>query len=147
MRFSQFTLIAALSVACASPALAQQQKLPPGYTLKPELTHQNVAQDPDGIWDQADLAPVGNPRRNPDIYTARISTPAGEWMLSQVTSGCSMQSECPFQLVLKRADGSKVTVADGTLLQGGTAVLATDYSKIFAQTYSGVETNPVKVSR
>lgn len=147
MRFSHFTLIAALTVACTSPVFAQQQKLPPGYTFKPELTYKNASQDPDGIWEPSDLEPVGIPREYPDIYTARVTTPAGEWTLSQITSGCSLQSECPFQLTLKRSGGSKVAVADGMLLRGGTAVLSADYSKIFAETYTGIETNPVQVSK
>jgi hypothetical protein len=145
MRFSQFPIVAILGLAIASPALAQQ-KLPPGYTFKLELTHKNVSQDPDRIWDPSDLETVGDPPEYPNIYTARISTPAGEWMLSQATSGCSMQSECPFQLVLKRPNGTQAKVAGGMLLEGGTAVLSADYSKIFAQTYTGIETFPVKVS-
>jgi hypothetical protein len=146
MRFSQFPIVAALVLAIASPALAQE-KLPPGYTFKPELTYKNVSQDPDRIWEPSDLELFGDPPHHPDIYTARVSTPAGEWMLSQITSGCSLQSECPFQLTLKRANGSREIVAGGMLLRRGSAVLAADYSKIFTQTYTGIETFPVKVSK
>ncbi|MPR08650.1 hypothetical protein [Microvirga tunisiensis] len=146
MRFSQFTLIAALAVACASPAPAQE-KLPPGYTFTPELTYKNVSQDPDGIWEPSDLELFGDPPHHPDIYTARVSTPAGEWMLSQITSGCSLQSECPFQLTLKRPNGPRKIVAGGMLLRRASAVLAADYSKIFTQTYTGIETFPVEISK
>jgi hypothetical protein len=139
-------LAAALLVVSATSAQAQQ-KLPPGYTLKPSLTYKNVSKDPDGIWSEGDLQLQGDPERYPDIYTARVSTPTGEWFLSQVTSGCSLQSECPFQLVLKRPNGTKTPVADGMLLEGGTAVLSADYSKIFTETYTGIETAPVEMPK
>jgi hypothetical protein len=147
MRFSQISLIAALAAASASPALAQHQKLPPGYTLEPSLSYEKVSQDPEGVWVASELKPLGNPPRYPSIYTARVGTPVGEWLLSQTTSGCSLESDCPFQLVLKRSDGSKVTVAGGMLAEGGKAVLSMDYTKLFAETYNGIETFPVKVSK
>jgi len=147
MRLKQVTMIAALAIAWDIPAFAQQQKLPPGYSLKPTLAYQNVAQDPDGIWTPDDLEPFGLPPHHPDIYTARISTPAGEWLLSQITSGCSMQSDCPFQLALKRPDGSKAIVAGGVLGRGGTASLSLDYSKVFTETFAGIETAPVEVRK
>jgi hypothetical protein len=147
MRLKQISMVVALAVASAVPALAQQQKLPPGYTLKPTLTYKNAAQDPDGIWSADDLVPVGRPARHPDIATARVSTPAGEWILSQVLGGCSMQSDCPFQLILKKSNGSSAKVAGGVLADGGTAVLSADYSKVFTETYSGIETNAVEVRK
>jgi hypothetical protein len=145
MRFMT-VLTATLLVLSAAPTQAQQ-KLPPGYTLKPSLTYKNVSKDPDGIWSESDLQLQGDPARYPDIYTARVSTPTGEWFLSQVTSGCSLQSECPFQLVLKRPSGTTTTVADGMLLEGGTAVLSADYSKVFTETYSGIETAIVEMPK
>ncbi|EIM26527.1 hypothetical protein [Microvirga lotononidis] len=147
MRLKQITMIVALAVAWTSPVLAQQQKLPPGYTLNPTLMYKNVAQDPDGIWSANDLVPVGSPAQHPDIAIARVSTPAGEWILSQILGGCSMQSDCPFRLILKRSNGKAAKVAGGVLAEGGTAVLSADYSKIFTETYSGVETNPVEVPK
>jgi hypothetical protein len=139
-------LAAALLVVSAATAQAQQ-KLPPGYTLKPSLTYKNAAQDPDGLWSADDLEPFGLPPHHPDIYTARISTPAGDWLLSQITSDCSLQSDCPFQLAFKRSNGSQVSVASGVLGRGGTAVLSLDYTKIFTETYAGIETAPVEMPK
>ncbi|MPR08849.1 hypothetical protein [Microvirga tunisiensis] len=141
MRFAQLSVAAALVISCVFPALAQQSA-PPGYKLKPTLSYENVSKDPDGIWPDDELMPSGMRNEYPDISTARISLPSGEWILSVQNGGCSMQSDCPYILALKK-NGQITRMSRGYLGGNGTATLSMDYSKLFVDTFSGVETQPV----
>ncbi|WP_201832821.1 hypothetical protein [Microvirga zambiensis] len=141
MRFSQFTLIAALTVACAPPTFAQQSA-PTGYKFKPALTYKNVSKDPDGIWPDDELEPSGIRKEYPNLSTARMSLPSGEWILSVQNGGCNMQSDCPYILALKK-NGQLTRMSRGYLGGNGTATLSMDYSKLFVDTYEGVETQKV----
>jgi hypothetical protein len=142
MRLLQFPIVAALVVALALPVLAQQSA-PPGYKLKPTPTYKNVAKDPDGIWPDDELEPSGIRNEYPTLSTARISLPSGEWILSvQIGGGCSMQGDCPYILALKK-EGHLTRMSRGYLGGNGVATLSMDYSKLFADTFEGVETQKV----
>jgi hypothetical protein len=141
MRLSQLPVVAALVVALASPALAQQNA-PPGYKFKPTPTYKNVSKDPDGVWPDDELEPSGIRREYPILSTARISHPSGEWILTVQDSGCNMQSECPYILALKK-DGKLTRMSRGYLGGNGVATLSMDYSKLFVDTYLGTETHQV----
>jgi hypothetical protein len=142
MRFSQFPIVAILGLAIASPAFAQQSA-PVGYKFKPTPTYKNVSKDPDGIWPDGELEPSGIRKEYPSLSTARMPLPSGEWILSvQIGGACSMQSDCPYILALKK-DGQLTRMSRGYLGGNGTATLAMDYSKLFVDTYEGVETQKV----
>jgi hypothetical protein len=141
MRFSQFPIVATLVLAIASPAIAQQSA-PVGYKFKPTPTYKNVSKDPDGIWPDDELEPSGIRKEYPNISTARMSLPSGEWILSVQDGGCNMQSECPYILALKK-NGQITRMSRGYLGGNGTATLSMDYSKLFVDTYLGTETHQV----
>jgi hypothetical protein len=130
MKSTVYALIAAISLPIlgSAPAFAQQ-----GYKLTPVLTYKNVSHDPDGLWDDSDLQKFGAPPRLPSIYIARITTPKGEWILSQLDSACTMQGDCQFVLALKRPGGSARIVASGNGLLGHPVTLSLNYAKIFAE--------------
>lgn len=122
-------LAACLPVASVSlPALAEE-----GYTFKLQLTSKNASSDPDDVWAAQDLTAYGNPPRHPDIYTARLTTPSGEWLLSQTSGDCNMQTMCTTVLVHKTSDGTSQIVANPQVMLGGTATLSLNYKKITTQ--------------
>jgi hypothetical protein len=98
--------------------------------LKLERTTPDAHHDPDGVWSDDDLAFVRQMGRAPAIYTARITTPAGEWLLSQTNGDCNIQGMCTAFLVLKKPGASGVTMANPQLPLGGTAMLSLNYKKL-----------------
>lgn len=104
-----------------------------GYNFTLKLTSENAASDPDNIWEKQDLVAYGNPPKHPDIYTARLTTPAGEWVLSQTSGDCNMQTMCTTVLVHKTPDGKSETVANPQVMLGGSATLSLNYKKITTQ--------------
>ena len=122
-----------LALAAATGMFAApitQSNAEQGYTFNLQLTSKNASQDADGIWNSQDLAALGNPPHHPDIYTARLTTPAGEWLLSQTSGDCNMQTMCSTLLVHKTPDGKSQVVANPQVLLGGTAILSLNYKKI-----------------
>jgi len=117
--------IVATGVAFSGAAHAQQ-----GYALKLEQTTPDARHDPDGVWDDEDLAFIRKTGQVPAIYTARITTPAGEWLLSQTNGDCNMQGMCTALLILKKQGREAVTMANPQLPLGGTAMLSLNYKKL-----------------
>lgn len=132
MRPSRFlfsgTLVA--GIVFAALASARQSYAQQGYALKLERTTPDARHDPDGIWSDDDLAFIRQLGQTPVIYTARITTPAGEWLLSQTNGDCNMQGMCTALLILKKAGASPVTMANPQLPLGGTAMLSLNYKKL-----------------
>lgn len=120
--------IASLFAVGLSSALAQQ-----GYEFKLQLTTDNARHDPDGIWSDGDLEIYRSnrsPRFVPKIYTARITTPAGEWLLTQTNGDCNMQGMCTAVLYLLKSGQSPKQLANPQVQQGGSATLSLNYKKI-----------------
>jgi hypothetical protein len=69
------------------------------YLFQLELTTPDARHDPDGIWSDADIAGIRSSGLVPKIYTGRIKTPSGEWLLSQLAGLCNMQGMCDTVLV------------------------------------------------
>lgn len=127
-----FRLLVSL-ILLTSGVPASQAHAEDGYKLILQLTTKNASEDPDKVWDTQDLSAYGNPPRHPDIYTARITTPSGEWLLSQTSGDCNMQTMCTTLLVHKTSDGQKTVVANPQVMLGGTATLSLNYKKITTQ--------------
>ncbi|OEC93611.1 hypothetical protein [Rhizobium sp. YK2] len=130
MKPTIYALIAATSFSVLGGASAFAQQ---GYKLTPVLTYKNVSHDPEGLWDDSDLQTFGAPPRLPSIYIARITTPRGEWILSQLDSACTMQGDCQFVLALKKPGGEARIVASGNGLLGHPVTLSLNYAKIFTE--------------
>lgn len=116
----------AVMLAANSTAFALEQ----GYVFNLKLMTANASNDPDGVWTDKDLPVEGNPPRYPDIYTARLSTPAGEWLLTQTSNDCNMQSVCTTLLLLKTTDGKSRILAYTRVSLGASATLSLNYRKI-----------------
>lgn len=135
MKLCKTILISATVLSLLSPAvpvLALE-----GYKFDLKLTSKDVNRDPDGIWSAQDLLPFGNPPLPPSIYTARLTTPSGEWLLTQTDAGCNMQTMCTALLVLKTADGQSKIVANPQVMLGGSATLSLNYKKITTEELDG----------
>ncbi|MBA8904156.1 hypothetical protein [Phyllobacterium sp. P30BS-XVII] len=130
IRLMMTTVLVAMSVSSLPVAAAD------GYKFNLVLSHKNVQHDPDGIWPDTDLTEFGNPPRLPSIYTARLETPAGKWLLSQLDSSCNIQGNCSFVLQLTRPDGKVQTMAEGQTLLGRSATLSLNYKKITTEEIS-----------
>lgn len=126
-------LISAAFLLASVPSLVQAEE---GYKFNLTLSHKNVSHDPDGIWPDADLSEFGNPPRLPSIYEARLETPAGRWLLSQLDSACNIQGNCSFVLQLTLPDGTVRTMAEGQTLLGRSATLSLNYKKITTEEIS-----------
>ncbi len=121
-----FLLLAIVSIVLPSgPASAQD-----GYRLKLTLTGPDARHDPDGVWSDDDLAFIRQSGKTPAIYTARLTTPKGEWLLSQTNGDCNMQGMCTALLVLRKQAAAPVTTANPQLPLGGTATLSLNYRKL-----------------
>lgn len=132
MKPSRFLLAGTVAVAIVFAALvpARQSQAQQGYAFKLERTTPDARHDPDGVWSDDDLAFIRQMGQVPAIYTARITTPSGEWLLSQTNGDCNMQGMCTALLVLKKPGASPVTMANPQLPLGGTAMLSLNYKKL-----------------
>ncbi|ACM31134.1 hypothetical protein [Rhizobium rhizogenes] len=119
-----------LGLASTDPAAAQD-----GYKLALKLTTKDATHDPDGVWADDDLAGIRQALGTAKIYTARIATPSGTWLLSQTNGDCNLQGMCTALLVLIRPGtppvrplraARLVQMANPQLPLGGTAILSPD---------------------
>lgn len=131
MRLTTRILMPATVLSLLVPTM--QAKADNGYKFNLQLTSKNASRDPDGVWDSQDLASYGNPPHHPDIYTARITTPSGEWLLSQTSGDCNMQTMCTTLLVHKSSDGQTQVVANPQVMLGGSGTLSLNYKKLTTQ--------------
>ncbi|QND44585.1 hypothetical protein HB780_01920 (plasmid) [Rhizobium lusitanum] len=97
-----------------------------GYKLALKLTTKDATHDPDGVWADDDLAGIRQAVGTAKIYTARIATPSGTWLLSQTNGDCNLQGMCTALLVLMRPNTPPVRMANPQMPLGGTAVLSPD---------------------
>jgi hypothetical protein len=125
-----FTGVVVAGIVSAGLAPVRQTYAQQGYALVLERTTPDARHDPDGVWSDDDLAFIRQLGQTPAIYTARITTPSGEWLLSQTNGDCNMQGMCTALLVLKKAGASPVTMANPQLPLGGTAMLSLNYKKL-----------------
>ncbi len=125
-----FTGAVVAGVVSAALAPARQSYAQQGYAFKLERTTPDARHDPDGVWSNNDLAFIRQQGQTPAIYTARITTPSGEWLLSQTNGDCNMQGMCTALLILKKPGASAVTMANPQLPLGGTAMLSLNYKKL-----------------
>lgn len=131
MKKSILTCGAALTVGCSLgfAALAGEGAAQ-GYVFNLTLTTSDARHDPDGIWSGADLNGVREAGIVPKIYTARITTPSGEWILSQLAGLCNMQGMCDTVLAKIRPGNSLTVYANPQVSQGGKAELSLNYKKL-----------------
>ncbi|SCB40480.1 hypothetical protein [Rhizobium hainanense] len=101
-----------------------------GVALSLKLTAKDAEHDPDGVWSDRDLDNIRQTFGPPDIYTARITTSNGTWLLSQTNGDCNMQGMCTAQLVLIEPGKAPKLMANPQMPLGGTAVLSPDFKKI-----------------
>lgn len=125
-----FTGTVAAGIVFAALAPARQSHARQGYAFKLERTTPDAHHDPDGVWSDDDLAFIRQLGQVPAIYTARITTPSGEWLLSQTNGDCNIQGMCTALLLLKKPGASAVIVANPQLPLGGTAMLSLNYKKL-----------------
>ncbi|OLP59660.1 hypothetical protein BJF93_11370 [Xaviernesmea oryzae] len=119
-----------MSAVAISTAFWGQTSAAEGYQLKLSLTSPDARHDPDGVWTDDDLAFIRQTGRAPAIYTARLTTPSGDWLLSQTNGDCNMQGMCTALLVLRKAGTQPLIMANPQLPLGGTAVLSLNYRKL-----------------
>nr|WP_200997137.1 hypothetical protein [Rhizobium rhizogenes]QCL10185.1 hypothetical protein pC6.5b_291 [Rhizobium rhizogenes] len=116
-----------LGLASTHPAAAQD-----GDKLALKLTTKDATHDPDGVWTDDDLAGIRQSVGTAKIYTARIATPSGTWLLSQTNGDCNLQGMCTALLVLIRPGTlpvrplRAVRMANPQMPLGGTAILSPD---------------------
>nr|WP_200985087.1 hypothetical protein [Rhizobium rhizogenes]QCL09139.1 hypothetical protein pC5.7b_272 [Rhizobium rhizogenes]QCL09353.1 hypothetical protein pC5.7c_486 [Rhizobium rhizogenes]QCL09523.1 hypothetical protein pC5.8a_31 [Rhizobium rhizogenes] len=110
-----------LGLASTDPAAAQD-----GDKLALKLTTKDATHDPDGVWTDDDLAGIRQAMGTAKIYTARIATPSGTWLLSQTNGDCNLQGMCTALLVLTRPNTPPIRMANPQMPLGGTAILSPD---------------------
>ncbi|SOC81634.1 hypothetical protein SAMN05421890_0003 [Ensifer adhaerens] len=101
-----------------------------GYLLNLKLTAFDARHDPDGIWSDADLNGIRASGLVPKIYTARITTPSGEWLLSQLAGLCNMQGMCDTVLAKIKPGTLPTVYANPQVSEGGKAELSLNYKKL-----------------
>jgi hypothetical protein len=110
-----------LGLASTDRAAAQD-----GYKVALKLTTKDATHDPDGVWTDDDLAGIRQAVGTVKIYTARIATASGTWLLSQTNGDCNLQGMCTALLVLIRSHKPPVRMANPQMPLGGTAILSPD---------------------
>jgi len=101
-----------------------------GYVFNLKLTVPDARHDPDGLWSDADVNTVWTAGLAPKIYTARIRTPSGEWLLSQLAGLCNMQGMCDTILARIKPGTPPTVYANPQVSQGGKAELSLNYKKL-----------------
>ncbi|WFU07325.1 hypothetical protein QA648_36195 (plasmid) [Rhizobium sp. CB3171] len=101
-----------------------------GYKLPLKLTTKDAAQDPDGVWTDSDLADARQMAGTANIYTARVATPSGTWLLTQTNGDCNLQGMCTALLVLLKPGATPVNMANPQMPLGGTAILSADLKNL-----------------
>lgn len=101
-----------------------------GYVFNLKLTVPDARHDPDGLWSDADINAVRAAGLAPKIYTARIRTPSGEWLLSQLAGLCNMQGMCETILARIKPGTPPTVYANPQVSQGGKAELSLNYKKL-----------------
>ena len=110
-----------------------------GYKLALKLTTSDAVHDPDGVWTDDDLAGIRQTAGAAKIYTARIATPSGTWLLTQTNGDCNLQGMCTALLVLITPGTPPVRpvqparpmrMANPQMPLGGTAILSPDAKKL-----------------
>lgn len=105
-----------------------------GYVFKLQLTTPNAHHDPDGVWSDQDLDNVRDIGKDlnivPQIYTARLKTPSGEWLLSQLSGLCNPQGMCDAVLVKLAPGKGREIMANPLITKGGSATLSLNYKKL-----------------
>lgn len=114
-----------LIVTTSQTAVAQD-----GYKLALKLTTKDAKHDPDGVWTDDDLADIRRAGNAPNIYTARITTPSGIWLLSQTNGDCNLQGMCTALLVLIKSGALPFQMANPQMPLGGTAILSPNGKKL-----------------
>ncbi|NTG05108.1 hypothetical protein G6L30_33875 [Agrobacterium rhizogenes] len=114
-----------LGLASTDPAAAQD-----GDKLALKFTTKDATHDPDGVWTDDDLAGIRQAMGTAKIYTARIATPSGTWLLSQTNGDCNLQGMCTAMLVLMRPNTPPVRMANPQMPLGGTAILSPDAKRL-----------------
>lgn len=131
MKKSILTCGAALTVGCSLVfAALAGEGAEQGYVFNLTLTTSDARHDPDGVWSDADLNGVREAGIVPKIYTARITTPSGEWILSQLAGLCNMQGMCETVLAKIRPGAPPTIYANPQVSQGGKAELSLNYKKL-----------------
>jgi hypothetical protein len=131
MKKSILTSWAALAVGCSLAFTAfGGDGARQGYVFSLKLTTSDARHDPDGVWSDADLNGIRAAGLVPKIYTARITTPSGEWILSQLAGLCNMQGMCDTVLAKIRPGNSPTVYANPQVSQGGKAELSLNYKKL-----------------
>jgi hypothetical protein len=115
----------ALALGSSQGAYAQDD-----FKLPLKLTTRDATHDPDGVWTDDDLADIRQAAGEPNIYTARITTPSATWLLSQTNGDCNLQGMCTAVLVLLKPGSPPVRMANPQMPLGGTAILSSDYKKL-----------------
>lgn len=124
---------AAVSVVVMAVALVGHAAAQDGYRFDLKLTTPDARHDPDGVWSDDDLAFIRQLGQSPSIYTARMTTPTGEWLLSQTNGDCNMQGMCTALLLLRKPGTPPVEMANPQLPLGGSATLSLNYKKLFTR--------------
>ena len=101
-----------------------------GYLLNLKLAASDPRHDPDGIWSDADLNGIRASGLVPKIYAARITTPSGGWLLSQLAGLCNMQGMCDTVLAKIRPGAPPTIYANPQVSEGGKAELSLNYKKL-----------------
>ncbi|UXS05633.1 hypothetical protein FY156_29060 (plasmid) [Agrobacterium tumefaciens] len=104
-----------------------------GYQFQLKLTSPDARHDPDGVWSDDDLNFVRSSGLIPKIYTARIETPAGKWLLSQLSGVCNMQGMCDAQLIKIEVGKPPQLYANPLIVEGGKAELSLNYKRLTTQ--------------
>lgn len=120
-----FCMLALLAASPVASVHAQD-----GYNFELSLTTPDARHDPDGIWSDDDLAFYRSQEFVPKIYTARLTTPAGRWLLSQTNGDCNMQGMCTTLLYFQKNGEAPRMMASAQVQEGGSAVLSLNYKKL-----------------
>lgn len=106
-------------------------------TLQLKKYQSSAAFDESKVWPEQAFVKEGSPAHLPDIYIAKAGSPYGTFFLSQITSGCSLQSDCPFKLEVIGKNGQPSDLASGYMTWGGLATITDEFRTLIVETYDG----------
>lgn len=78
-------------------------------------SYHDVVKDPDNIWSGKDLSP--SPNGVVTIYEYRLTTPQGEFLISQIWNADCAVATCPTRLLEISRDGRRTLLVDDMMRQ------------------------------
>lgn len=108
-----FRILAFVAPMAGALVLAGSSYAAQSFSYK--TSYRNVAKDPDHVWADNELSPLGNGAVT--IHEYQLRTPQGDFLISQIWNSECSAATCPTRLLKIDADGRRAVLVDDMMHQ------------------------------